>query len=370
MQIRRVRAYSLPFAFLGGGYRTSYGTRTHLNNLLIAIEAGDGLIGYGEIARRTGNSPEPNSSAMIQTVEPLLRQVLGDDPRAPGAVVAAMGPLSTDLSIVAAGVDTACLDLMAKATDLPLYDLLGGRRRDSVPCYHTVGQDTPENMAASAKDGAAQGHRVLQMKVGDTVDADCARVQAVLDGAPKEAIVLPDANGGWDGETARAVIGQFSDPRLLWEEPCATYELNRDLAELSGAKLVLDQCMKGLHEYARACVDGFAAGCGLKPGIQGGASAARIARDLCVAHDIALKIDDCWGADAITSASLHVALGVPMSPAKDLLLCGVDMRLYFDRRIAADGPDYRAPDFFPAQGAGLGITPDLEALGQPVIDIA
>ncbi len=365
MRITGVRAYALPFAFTGGGYRTSYGARTHLNNLLIELRTDSGSVGYSEVARLTGKSVEPTDKDFVSRLRVMLEPVLGRDASAPDLVVTAMGPLPEGFTNVAAAVDTACWDLKAKQGGVPLCDLIGGRRRDSIPCYHSVGQNSPERMAAAAAGGASAGHRVLQMKVGDSIDADCARVQAVLDAVPEDTIVLPDANGGWDIATASSVFGQFTDPRLMWEEPCSTYAENRALAEKTGARLVLDQCMKRLGEYEQACRDGFAAGCGLKPAFQGGISNSVAARDLCVESGIALKIDDSWGADATTAAALHLALGV----VGDLLLCGVDMRIYFDRRYAEDGPDYRPPDLYPGAGPGLGITPDTAGLGPPVLEM-
>ena len=47
MRINAFELYPLPFPFVSGGYTTSYGTRTHLNNLLLMLHTDDGRSGLG-----------------------------------------------------------------------------------------------------------------------------------------------------------------------------------------------------------------------------------------------------------------------------------------------------------------------------------
>lgn len=363
MRISKVAAYALPFAFAGGGYTTSYGTRTHLDGVLLALETEDGLTGYGEVSRITGGSAIPTDPDRVQAMTRALGGVIGADAATPAQTVERLGTLAAEDRNLRCAVETACLDLIARAAAVPISALLGGVRRDRIPTYASVGIDTPEAMADAAVAAQDAGFRILQMKVGvDGTEADTARVAAVAAVLRDGDVLLPDANGGWSMAEAARVIRQFDDPRILWEEPCGSLAENRDLARNTGARLILDQCLGSLADYAAVCVDGFAAGAGLKSTIQGGPNAARAARDLCIAHDVMLKVDDSWGADVGTAIALHLALGVP----DPLLLCGVDMRVYLDRRCAPDGPVFRAPDLFAPAGPGLGVTPDTAGLGAPL----
>lgn len=363
MRISKVAAYALPFAFAGGGYTTSYGTRTHLDGVLLAVETEAGQVGYGEISRITGRSEIPTDPNRVDAMTRALGGLIGADAASPAQAVARLGTTAAEDRNLRCAVETACLDLIARAAGVPFSALLGGTRRDRIRTYASVGIGEPEAMAESARAAQAAGYQVLQMKVGaDGAEADAARVAAVASVLRDGDLLLPDANGGWSMAEAARVIRQFDDPRILWEEPCGSVAENRDLARNTGARLILDQCLGSLEDYAAVCVDGFAAGAGLKPTIQGGPNAARAARDLCIAHDMMLKVDDSWAADIGTAVALHLALGVP----EPLLLCGVDMRIYLDRRCAPDGPDFRAPDLFAPEGAGLGVTPDTAGLGAPL----
>ena len=79
MRIEEFRLYPLPFAFVTGGFTSSYGTRTHLNNLLLVLVTDSGLVGLGEICRRPGNSPEPTSAAFAGHCQKFLQNIVGSD---------------------------------------------------------------------------------------------------------------------------------------------------------------------------------------------------------------------------------------------------------------------------------------------------
>jgi hypothetical protein len=79
MNITGFELYPLPFPFVSGGYTTSYGRRTRLNNLLLLVKADSDYVGLGEICRKAGNSPEPTSAAFSQRCSAILQAVVGAD---------------------------------------------------------------------------------------------------------------------------------------------------------------------------------------------------------------------------------------------------------------------------------------------------
>ncbi len=365
MTIARITATPLPLAFRGGGYSTTYGTRTHLDNLLLRVETDAGSVGLGEICRLTGASPKPSDAGFLAAVAELLPRVIGAE-ATPASLAARLGPLPADLSNLACGLDTACWDILGQAAGLPLYALFGGQRVAAVPYYATFGQAEPAVLAGQASQARAAGYRRFQVKVGGDPQADAASIAAVLPMIGPEDPLMADANGGWSPDQALAAMARIDDPRVLWEEPCRTYEVNRRVALESGRRVMLDQCLADLAAYARLASDGFAAGAGLKPSIQGGPSAARTARDLCVAAGIALKVDDSWAADVASTAALHLALGVP----EPLLLAGIDMPAYLETRLAPLDPAASPVGFVPANRPGLGLDLDPAKLGEPVLDLS
>jgi O-succinylbenzoate synthase len=219
-------------------------------------------------------------------------------------------------------------------------------------------------MLAEAQLAQQQGCRVLQVKVGATgdIEDDKTCVSSLLASLDEDAVMLVDANGSWDADTALSAVASFADERIFWEEPCRTYAENRYVAEKSTAAVILDQCVTGPEVALQACRDGAVHGIGIKCTVQGGLLAGRLSRDLAIEHGMKLKVDDSWSADVASAASLHLALAVP--PGQ--LIATVDMRPYLDGRISTEGPVCEAYRFAPNSLPGLGLVAELDALGPPL----
>ena len=364
MKITGFELYPLAFPFVSGGYTTSYGTRTHLNNLLLCLNTDSGDSGLGEICRKPGNSTEPTSAAFARRCSEILQTFIGASPLDMQSVTARLEHLDDEFSNLRCALETACFDLLAKSQGLPLWELLGGKAQESVPVYHTIGQAAPARMAAEASLAQQQGCSVLQVKVGAGVamDDDMACIEALLAVLQDDVLVLVDANGGWSVDSALGLIAEFPDRRICWEEPCRTYSENRKVAAVSGAAILLDQCVSGPQTALQACREAEVAGFGIKCTIQGGLQAGRRSRDYAVEYGLKLKVDDSWSADVACTASLHLAMAVP----PDQLIASIDMRPYFHGRISRTGPICEAYRFTPGALPGLGLVADLGSLGEPL----
>ena len=73
-------------------------------------------------------------------------------------------------------------------------------------------------------------------------------------------------------------------------------------------------------------------------------------------------IEDTWGSDIVTAASLHLAAAT--DPAVVLNVC--DLSGYVSPRIDATAPVRASGRIAPPQGIGLGVEPDLDQLGRPM----
>ena len=65
------------------------------------------------------------------------------------------------------GIEIALWDLVGRATNLPVYALLGGKFRDKILCYaDTPSRNDPLEMVEQLKRRLAQGYQFLKMDVG------------------------------------------------------------------------------------------------------------------------------------------------------------------------------------------------------------
>jgi galactonate dehydratase len=147
---------------------------------------------------------------------------------------------------VVSGIDIALWDIKGKATGRPVYDLLGGKVRDSVPLYANgwfAALDgrpacrTPEDYAAAARRVVARGHLALKLDpfhemlpyhtaylagqitpAGEEFGVSC--VAAVREAVGPDVEILIDAHGHYNVPTAVRLARRLLPYRIGWfEEP-------------------------------------------------------------------------------------------------------------------------------------------------------
>ncbi|MBM3783447.1 MAG: mandelate racemase [Acidobacteria bacterium] len=73
------------------------------------------------------------------------------------------GPVNNN---VLAAMDMALWDIKGKRAGMPVYELLGGKARDAVPCYDHAGGKDKEQAAESVQKSLATGYRHVRVQYG------------------------------------------------------------------------------------------------------------------------------------------------------------------------------------------------------------
>ena len=129
----------------------------------------------------------------------------------------------TVLAAIAA-VDLALWDIKAKAADLSMCRLLGGRP-DGVDAYLSdafYSEDQPlEEIAAEAAGSVADGgFSALKVRIGRDPDDDVRRVRAFRQAVGDGVDLMADVNQAWDLSRAQATLPRLEPFDLTWlEEP-------------------------------------------------------------------------------------------------------------------------------------------------------
>jgi L-Ala-D/L-Glu epimerase len=89
-------------------------------------------------------------------------------------------------------LDCALLDLEAKKSNTPAWQLMGLRKPTSAITAYTLSLDTPEAMATAAANAAH--YQLLKLKLGR--EGDVERLNAIRDVVPNARLIV-DANEGW-----------------------------------------------------------------------------------------------------------------------------------------------------------------------------
>lgn len=117
--------------------------------------------------------------------------------RAQVRMIGEAGAYARALSIV----DVALWDLRARLLGVPLWQLLGGSRRD-LPCIAIAGYYQPDDPLGKVRRDAEAltnaGYTMFKMPVGEDIALDAKRVEMLRQIAGKDALIGVDASGSFN----------------------------------------------------------------------------------------------------------------------------------------------------------------------------
>jgi len=130
-------------------------------------------------------------------------------------------------------IDIALWDILGKATELPIYKLLGGAFQSELRAYAScVMPDSADEVRATAAQAVAAGWPAVKLgwfPYHADAAQDMAFVRAAREGAGSSAELMLDVGSrrtegsprqGWDAKTAIQRITSWEEAELLWvEEP-------------------------------------------------------------------------------------------------------------------------------------------------------
>ncbi len=205
----------------------------------------------------------------------------------------------------ACAIDVLAHDRAAQRLGVPLYRWFGLDARRAPATSYTIGIADPWVMAERAEQAAAEGYRVLKVKLG--TDDDIAVVRAIR--ARYRGALRVDPNAGWDVERAVRTIDALVDYGIEFvEQPLPPEDLDglRALARRATLPIVVDESVVTAADLAK--VAGVAQGVNVKLQKCGGVGPAR---DLiAAAHALGLRVMlGCRAAESSVSiaAAAHLA---------------------------------------------------------------
>lgn len=200
---------------------------------LVRIETASGAVGWGEAI--TGS--EDASLAMKVIVDRgLAPRLLGRDPRQVEAIWSEFRESTYwsgnggIVTFALSAIDMALWDVAARLAGVPLYRLLGGKRRDRVRAASSIIFDTADLDATGRQfaDLRARGYEVLKggwghdlsIAFGKDATRDIAIVRTVRAAVGDDAEIIVDVAAGsnWTASHAIAMARAFEPYRLYWLE--------------------------------------------------------------------------------------------------------------------------------------------------------
>lgn len=369
MKIAGVEVYQVNLPVKGGVYRLSGGRSFEsYDATIVRVSTDNGIEGWGEstpfgstyIAAHAGGT-----RAALALLGPAL---VGMDPRHHDRLNDVMRNTLKGHRDARTALDVACWDIAAKSAGLPLCDMLGGRVAGTVPVISSIGGDTPEKMRKKVASHRTQGFMGHSIKIGATeaeggpsLDAD--RIRACLADRQPGEWFLVDANNGLTPEHALRMLAlRPAGLDFVLEAPCASWRETQSLRARCNVPILLDELIQSEADLIHAIANDSCDGVGLKVSKQGGVTPMIRQRSIAAAAGMVMSVQDTVGSEVSFAAILHIAQSTP----RHLLRCALDPRAMvgtstarFDAPLRDGGA--KAPDV-----PGLGVTPDMGVLGDPV----
>jgi L-alanine-DL-glutamate epimerase-like enolase superfamily enzyme len=336
---------------------------------ILRLEAEGGLTGWGEVC------PIPHYlPAYADGIAPALAELAPVIFAGDGLALGVEGMMRAAEAWLPAHeyakspLDIALWDLTARKAGLPLHMFLGGMVTADLPIYHSISCLAPDEMARIAREETARGITQIQVKLGAdrNNEADIARLRLVCEVVPSATLVYGDWNCGASRLDATRVGRAVANLDVMLEQPCATLEECAAVRVATGLAMKIDE---NAHDTA-SLLRGWQLGCmdavALKLSKFGGLSALRRARDLCLDLGVKMCIEDTWGSDIATGAALHLAAATPKAGIMNVC----DLSGYVSPRLDPDAPSREGGHIAPSSAPGIGVNPDREALGAPVLELS
>ena len=330
----------------------------HLPYILVSIQTDGGITGYGEAAigwDTTGEVQDGSLEIFIKFIEPIL---IGKELESVGDIEIIMAEIDKYIygnTALKSGVEFALLDALGKLRNLPVYDLVGGKKIDFVIPQKVFSFESQklEAIEDNIREAFAGGVKIFKFKTGEKIDPLLALLQELSRINPRYRFVL-DVNQGWvNYDQAMGNIKKLEQLDIAWIEQPIYHHDFAGMAEIrkkTKIPIMADESCHSLLDlenlHLRSAIDCV----NIKLAKCGGILQAKKLMRFCENNGIGYMLGSMINSSLGVASDLHAAtLGNLIS--QDLTFPG---RVADDKFAEIKYDEYKA--YIP-QSSGLGIDP-------------
>lgn len=219
-EARLVRApMKIPFV-------TALGARTETINAALTLRLRGGAAGYGEASTSLAQK-HLSPSRLLSAVTRIARDARGIDASDWRPACARAKKIAGDATPALAAFESALLSALTAEHEMTLSQFFGGAKLRAESDFTISATRDVQAAAAAAGEAAADGFKVLKVKVGTGFADDMARVQAVCARAPRAKLII-DGNQGMTPTGALRFLDaarRAGSKIILLEQPVPKYDL-------------------------------------------------------------------------------------------------------------------------------------------------
>ena len=325
--------------------------------VLTVVQTDTGLEGYSMARTHGGQSGQGITQAILKSIAP---RVLGQDALNRERLWQSMVELEPAGYVpvfAISAVDVALWDLAGKIFNVPLYQLLGGRRDRILAYASSAAMESIDDYVQEAGRCMAQGYRAYKLHPFNDPARDIALCRAVRQAVGSDFTLMLDVAKTYDRMAAVKVGRVLEELGFAWfEEPIAQYdiegyaELRRTLdIPIIGAETVAGHVFSAANYLRANALDMVLCDVYWKAGVTGMQKTAA----LCEAMGV--KVASHHGASPLMNfANLHVLCGATNADWMEILVPEEGYNFALQSYLAPDKDGYVAAP----QGPGLGVALD------------
>ena len=359
-------------------------TERDIRITMLRVHTDAGIVGLGETFPLAGME-----GAALHG--PIADQVLGRDPR---DIEAIRDDLATYFnyyghagaeSRAMSGLDIALWDIKGKLAGEPIYQLLGGRARETIPGYNTCYDrqyhfmDEPVALAESLLeegitsmkiwpfDEFAEKTRGQRISPGD-IEAGLEPLARIREAVGDRMDVAIECHGLWALTPAKRIIDAVEPYDPIWvEDPVrkGNVEAYRRLGRETNVPLCLSERLVGRYEFAQALDTGAIDVAMLDLCWAGGLSAGTAVAAMAEAAHLPVAPHNSGG-PVLHFANAHLSASIPNLYVMEAIRDRYDgwHNNLVTESLSATGGEFPLPD-----GPGLGTEFDTDLLDHPAVSV-
>ncbi|MCZ7568892.1 MAG: hypothetical protein M5U01_09945 [Ardenticatenaceae bacterium] len=283
---------------------------------IIKIMTDEGIIGLGEAPalKEWGGDygtyfGETGKMVMMVVREYLTPAILNQDPFRIEWIHTLMDRSIKGHPYAKAAVDFALYDIMGKALEQPVYQLLGGLYRQQIPLAHSIGIMEPSLAAAEAATAIEDGIKTIKLKIGLDPNRDVAAVREVRKTVGPKIQITVDANQGYaTPKAAVKVLRQLEEYDVLFaEQPVEGLDAMAEVADAVDMSIMADESawtpQDVLHILEKRAADLIS----LYPTKPGGLFRAKKMAAVCEAAGLPCNVNGSLELGVANAVNLHLA---------------------------------------------------------------
>lgn len=381
MKIKNIEKFPLSLRPIKVGYRKEDKSlsvwASGVPSIVVRVNTDEGISGLGEATTMTWyfNETQEGMMKLLEFYEQLL---IGECPfdvvNAHRRMDLATGEDAPGCHSARAAIDMALYDIIGKAQNRPVYEVLGGAYRTEFEMLTNLYEDTPEEKAKACKESVRKGFRGLKIKVGDILLTEGWSMQnlrkekdkliAALEAVPPDIYVDADANQSWtNAKIAVNIVEElFQDkyyPNLSLEQPLHYLDISGHsyLRRSLRTPIILDESLLSSEAMLQIAKHDAADRIVLKINRVRGFWPARKVISIAEAASIGISVDTMPFTKLGDTANCHLAATI-----KDPYPVDAEGHLWFDANPFRGGIEIRNGRATLPKGPGLGIELDEEIL--------